>query len=173
MVKFYLYIVLIFYLASMIFSNTMYSQKPENYDNELKGMYNNTVSLITPTELSEQIESDVNIIILDTREKNEFKVSHLKDARYVGYNGFTMNAVKDIPKDAEIVLYCSLGVRSEKIGEQLLQAGYTNVRNLYGGIFEWVYEGNEIVDKSESKTSKVHTYDENWSKWLLEGEKVY
>lgn len=149
------------------------SQKPENYDEQLKSMYNNTVSLITPEELSQMLEEDKNLVLLDAREVNEFKVSHIQGARCIGYDYFNKKAVKDIPKDAPIVVYCSLGVRSEKVGEQLLADGYTDVKNLYGGIFEWVYYDKTIIDKKGNETQKVHTFDSDWSKWLIKGEKVY
>jgi rhodanese-related sulfurtransferase len=148
-------------------------QKPDGYDEELKNMYENTVELITTEELVSEIQVNPGIFILDTREKNEYKVSHIKNALYVGYNEFNLNTVRDIPSNAEIVVYCSLGIRSERIGEQLKEAGYTNVKNLFGGIFEWVYHEQPIVNKKESLTQKVHTYDENWSKWLLKGERTY
>ncbi len=149
-----------------------YAQKPAGYDEELEGMYKNSVELVSAKDVASDIKSK-DIYLLDTREKPEFKVSHLKDSRWVGYNTFSIKAVADIPKDAEIVVYCSLGVRSEQIGEKLQNAGYTNVRNLYGGIFEWVFHDQPIVDKKEFTTDKVHTYDKNWSKWLLKGSKVY
>ena len=50
--------------------------------------------------------------------------------------------------------------------------GYLNVFNLYGGIFEW-FHSNKKVFNSASETQKIHTYNEDWSKWLLKGEKVY
>ena len=43
-------------------------------------------------------------------------------------------------------MYCSIGKRSEKVTQKLKKAGYNNVSNLYGGIFEWVNQGNEVVD---------------------------
>lgn len=149
------------------------SQKPEAYDKDLTAMYKNTVPLITPVELSEKIESDTSILVLDAREINEYKVSHIPGAKFIGYNNFNMKLLKDIPKDASIVVYCSLGVRSELIAEKLINDGFTNVENLYGGIFEWVYNDMEVVNKKEEVTQKVHTYDENWGEWLLKGEKVY
>lgn len=160
-------------LTMLLLSMDVFGQKPDNYDQELKGMYNNTVPLITPAELKQQIENNANIVVLDTREKNEYEVSHIKGALYVGYSDFSIKSVMNIPKDSTIVVYCSLGVRSEKIGEFLLDAGYNNVSNLYGGIFEWVHSGNEVIDTNEAITLKIHAYDENWSKWLLKGEKVY
>ncbi len=149
------------------------SQKPDNYDEQLKSMYKNTVPLITQDELVNELEKNSNLVLLDAREMNEYKVSHLEGARYIGYDNFNKKTVKDIPKDASIVVYCSLGVRSEIIGEKLLEAGFSNVKNLYGGIFEWVYYDNTIIDKKGNETQNVHTFDKDWSKWLIKGEKVY
>jgi len=113
-------------------------------------------------------------ILLDAREKKEFEVSHLKNAQFVGYEKFNLKkTIQKLPnKDAQIVVYCSLGVRSEDIAEKLRSKGYTNVQNLYGGIFEWKNKGNDVYSKG-SKTEKVHAFSEEWGKWLLKGEKVY
>ncbi|MCF8367822.1 MAG: rhodanese-like domain-containing protein [Bacteroidales bacterium] len=158
---------------SILFCAGLFAQKPANYDEELKKMYNQTVPLITPSDLLVKLDKNPEIVLLDAREKNEYRVSHLARAICVGYNEFNINSLKNIPKDQAIVVYCSIGVRSEKIGEKLLEAGYTNVQNLYGGIFEWVYHDGIIVDKKGNPTIEVHAYDENWSKWLLKGEKIY
>lgn len=149
------------------------SQKPENYDEELTAMYKNTVPLITPEKLAEKLETDSNIVLLDSREIGEYKVSHIDGAKFIGFNDFKMKSVEDIPKDAQIIVYCSLGVRSELIAEKLIEDGYTNVENLYGGIFEWVYDDFEIVDKKGEVTNEVHTYDKNWGEWLLKGIKIF
>ena len=114
-----------------------------------------------------------NVYLLDTRTIDEFNISHLKGARFINYKSFNLNDIVDIPQNAIIILYCSVGYRSEKIGEKLLKDGYKNVFNLYGGIFEWIYYDKSLVNKKGETTSKVHTYDEEWSKWLIKGEKVY
>ncbi|MDO8367456.1 MAG: rhodanese-like domain-containing protein [Saprospiraceae bacterium] len=111
--------------------------------------------------------------LLDAREQREFEVSHLENARFVGYNDFSLDRVADIPKDSAIVVYCSVGYRSEKVGEKLIAAGYNHVVNLYGGIFQWVNEDNPIVDVTNSPTQKVHAYSKSWGIWLKKGEKVY
>lgn len=158
-----------------LFSVTSFlaGQKPADYDDQLKAMYNNTVELITVDDLSNEMKTTSELVLLDTREMNEFKVSHIEGARYIGYNNFSISSLKDIPKDTEIVVYCSLGVRSEQIGEKLKEAGFKNVKNLYGGIFEWKYQEQVIIDKKGNETDEVHTYDKEWSKWLLKGNKVY
>jgi rhodanese-related sulfurtransferase len=114
-----------------------------------------------------------DVFLLDAREREEYEVSHLKNARFVGFKEFDIESVKDISKNAPIVVYCSIGVRSEKIGEKLLAAGYTNVRNCYGSIFEWVNQGNVVVDMDNKPTQKVHAYNKKWGVWVKKGERVY
>jgi 3-mercaptopyruvate sulfurtransferase SseA len=72
-----------------------------------------------------------------------------------------------------IVVYCSLGVRSEDIAEQLKKEGYTNVYNLFGGIFEWKNSNHKVYDNKEEPTENVHAFSKKWSKWLLKGNKIY
>lgn len=115
-------------------------------------------------------------ILLDAREEKEFNVSHLKDAVYVGYDHFKLKeTVAKLPKDKDvkIVVYCSLGIRSETVAHKLIQEGYTNVYNLYGGIFEWKNNNFQVLDTLGNETEKVHTFSKNWSKWLKKGTKIY
>jgi len=114
-------------------------------------------------------------LIFDAREKIEYQTSHLKNARHIGYNYFAIDSVlqKHSDRSKKIIVYCSIGVRSELIGEKLLNAGYENVYNLYGGIFEWKNQSREVIDKDGAITERVHTYSKEWSKWLTNGIKVY
>ena len=115
-------------------------------------------------------------ILLDAREEKEFKVSHLKDAICVGFDDFDVTkTMAKLPSDknAKIVVYCSLGIRSEIVADKLIKAGYTNVYNLYGGIFEWKNNNHQVIDILGNTTEKVHTFNKDWSKWLFKGEKVY
>jgi rhodanese-related sulfurtransferase len=115
------------------------------------------------------------IILLDSREIEEFTVSKIEGAIHVGFNKFSSEEVleKIKPGDNLVVVYCSLGIRSEKIGKKLKKAGFTNVRNLYGGIFEWKNKEYPVVDSTGNETEKVHPFSRAWGKWLLKGEKAY
>jgi len=84
-----------------------------------------------------------------------------------------MKRVKAIAKDAKIVTYCSVGYRSERIGEKLQKAGFTDVSNLKGSIFKWINEGNTLEDKDGQTTDKVHGFDKNWGKWVRGDKAVY
>jgi len=116
-----------------------------------------------------------NAILLDAREPLEYKVSHLKGAICVGYDNFKLKKIKkEIPnKDEPIIVYCSLGIRSETVAAKLQKAGYTNVRNLYGGIFEWKNKDFTVYNSKEKVTDSVHAFSKEWSVWLEKGQKVY
>jgi len=115
------------------------------------------------------------LILLDTREKEEYDISHLENAIHVGFKGFKVSKTASLPtdKNAMIVVYCSVGIRSEIIGKKLLAKGYTAVYNLYGGIFEWTNKGGKVYSCQEQPTSKVHAFSKPWGSYLLKGTKVY
>jgi rhodanese-related sulfurtransferase len=138
------------------------------YKTMLSGIYDNDF----PTVSIDQKKILERAILLDTREKVEFEVSHIKGARWVGYDTFSMVSVQDLPKEKAIVVYCSVGARSQDIGKKLKAAGYKEVYNLYGGIFHWVNEENPIY-QGQSLTNKIHTYNRAWSIWVNKGEKVF
>ena len=143
------------------------------YDKKLAFLYRNTVPTITPAEAQKKITNHEKIVFIDSRAKEEYNVSHIKDATFLNYDSYTTDDLKKLPIDTKIIVYCSVGYRSERIGEKLLSLGYKQVYNLYGGIFEWKNKGYTIVNKINQPTDSVHTYNQNWSKWLINGVKVY
>ncbi len=140
------------------------------YNVMLKTLLKNDVPVISAKEAN-QNKSDFTF--LDSREKPEFAVSHIKNSIWIGYDDFDMNRLKGISKNQDIIVYCSVGARSEKITERLVKAGYTSVQNMYGGVFEWVNEGFPVYDSKEKQTNKVHAYSKAWGIWLKKGDKVY
>ena len=143
-----------------------------DFDRKLQSLYKNTVPLIRSDALLSEI-SKSDVIILDTRSAVEFEVSHLSGALLLNYDSFKPEDVKNVNKNARIVVYCSVGYRSERIGEQLIKLGFKDVSNLYGGIFDWINNGNSIVNTAGISTDSVHTYSMEWSKWVKKGIKVY
>ncbi|NNC45701.1 MAG: rhodanese-like domain-containing protein [Winogradskyella sp.] len=115
------------------------------------------------------------VVLLDAREQIEYEVSHIKDAIFVGYNDFNIASVTEKIEDktTSIVVYCSVGIRSENIGERLKSAGYKNVYNLFGGIFEWINKDLPVYNSAHQPTDNVHAYSKYWSKWLEKGKKRY
>ena len=157
-------------LAEGACSQTTSTERPlvhnPGFDQKLKRMLSFSVPLIGVGELN-NIKNEV--AIFDAREWEEYETSHIPGARYIGFDRFNPASVKDVSKDTPIVVYCSVGYRSEKIGEKLRQLGYRKVFNLYGSIFEWVNQGYPIVDRLGKPGSRLHTYNKDWSRWVENG----
>lgn len=147
-----------------------YSQ--ESLSELLKKHNKNRVPYISVQELA---MAKTNAVILDAREIEEYNVSHIKNAELIGYNAFHLDSLfKKVPnKNEKIVVYCSLGIRSEVIATKLKKAGYNHVFNLYGGIFEWKNNDFPVYDLKEQETDNVHAFSKTWSQWLLKGTKIY
>ncbi len=141
------------------------------FDQMATKMASGKVRDITVTDLKAH-QSDY--IILDTREKEEYEISHIAGAIWVGYDDFDLKRVKEISKTAKVITYCSVGYRSERIGEKLQKAGFRDVYNLYGSIFSWINEDYPLVNGENKPTDKVHGYNKRWGKWVKDsGVVVY
>ena len=145
----------------------------------IEGVLNKYNDQSIPYIYIESLKKKANeALILDSREKKEFEVSHLKNAQYVGFKDFDLSVLDKLTadlagnKDRLIVVYCSIGVRSEIIGKKLMNHGFTNVHNLFGGIFEWVNKGENVFHLG-IQTQKVHAYSKKWSRFLTKGIKTY
>lgn len=143
--------------------------KSTTFDLTLENLLSHSVKELSVDEADSMKNS---AIFLDSREKEEYNVSHIKNARWVGYEDFTISRLNGISKDKPVIVYCSIGYRSEKIAEKLKTFGFKNIYNLYGGIFEWKNQDKPVYN-SRGKTDKVHAYDHVWGIWLNKGEKVY
>ena len=161
------------FLFAILFSFDMFSCRSKNYEEKLASLYNHSVPLISCDDLAIKLDHGESLKILDIRSEEEFKVSHIAGALMIDYDNFEKTDVESLPVASEIIVYCSVGYRSEKIGEKLQKIGYTNVKNLYGGIFQWKNDGYEVVNQQSVVTDSVHTYNRNWSQWLLKGVRVY
>ncbi len=156
--------------AAMVFSFSSSGQV-------LSSTYGITLNVLLSHSVPEvsvaQVREMKDVLWLDAREKNEYIVSHIASAKFVGYDQFNMEELKTIDSNQKIVVYCSVGYRSEKVAEIIMQGGFKDVSNLYGGIFEWVNQGNAVVDSQGKPTADIHAYSKTWGVWLTKGNKVY
>jgi len=171
MKRFVIYICLIL-VSNHVFGQIQRATNPK-FEDKIDRMLSETVPFKYVSDLEEINLNDV--ILLDAREWEEYEVSHIPDARYIGYKKPVFTSLSDVEPDTEVIVYCSIGYRSEKIAEKLRDQGFTNVFNLYGSIFEWVNQGNTIEDSKGETTTKIHTYSKKWSQWMIneQFEKVW
>lgn len=93
---------------------------------------------ITVQELKEKLDGERNFVFLDVREQYEFDEFNL-GAKLIPIGEF-MNHVQELEshKNEEIIIHCRSGNRSGMAQQILQQAGFTNVRNVIGGVLHWV-----------------------------------
>ena len=142
------------------------------YRQLLRTLYRNTVPTVRAAELARELQQPTPPLLLDTRTPAEFRVSHLAGAQFVDFDSVPTAQFAGLDRARPVVVYCSVGARSERLGERLHALGFKHVRNLYGGLFEWMNEGHPVVNAAGA-TANVHPYSTFWGTWLRRGNKVY
>lgn len=149
------------------------SQQKQTLEERLKSLYQGTVPLVFPQQFTTWYHEDPELVLLDIRSPEEFEVSHITGAQLIDYDRFKPEDVAHLSRNSKVVVYCSVGYRSERIGEKMQELGFQEVYNLYGGIFNWKNQGNAVINSRGQPTDSVHTYNKNWGQWLERGIKVY
>ena len=100
----------------------------------------NTYEQITPAEAKGIMDTEQNYIILDVRTEEEFAEGHIAGAILIPDYEITEKAESVLmDKDQQILVYCRSGRRSKNAASQLVELGYSNVKE-FGGIIDWPYE---------------------------------
>ena len=101
---------------------------------------------ISPTELKSRLDKGDQLVLLDVREQWEFDLAKLNGSTLIPLA--TLPQSLDKPKrDAEIVAICHHGMRSADATNFLLQQGFSNVKNLVGGIDAWSAQVDRSVPR--------------------------
>lgn len=106
-------------------------------------------------------------VLLDVRTVEEWNVSHLPSARHAAPKAAVEGVTAGVSKQTPIVTYCAVGYRSAEMAKRLRAAGFTNVRNLEGSIFEWANEHRALV-RDGQPVSVVHPYNALWGRLLVD-----
>jgi adenylyltransferase/sulfurtransferase len=101
---------------------------------------------ITPVDLKKKLDAGETPFILDVREPNEYQINRIPGSTLIPL-GELPRRYEELPRDREIVTQCKMGGRSAKAQDFLKSVGFTNVKNLKGGILEWI----DKVDPSQPK----------------------
>lgn len=94
---------------------------------------------ITPKELSDLIKSGEKIMMIDVREPHELKISHIEGARQIPLRMLPSHLL-ELESGQKTIVFCRTGERSQQAIEILLGAGFSQVKNLAGGINAWARE---------------------------------
>ena len=94
---------------------------------------------ISSQELKQKFDENESVFLLDVREQSEYDIVHLEGARLVPLNTLPHH-LDDLPSDQEIIVYCHHGQRSLYATAYLHQNGFTDAKNLAGGIDQWAVQ---------------------------------
>ncbi|HEU5408456.1 MAG TPA: rhodanese-like domain-containing protein [Nitrospira sp.] len=101
---------------------------------------------ITPTELKARLEKGDKLVLLDVREPWENQLAKLDNSILIPL-GTLPNSLSKLDRNAEIIAYCHHGMRSGDATGFLLQQGFSNVKNLIGGIDAWSVQVDGAVPR--------------------------
>jgi rhodanese-related sulfurtransferase len=104
-------------------------------------------------------------LLIDARPENQFAVSHIQGAVRLDPKQPDLAPLEHVPRDQPIVVYDAAGVVGTAVVIGLVQAGFSRVSNLEGGIFRWVNEGHPIANDAGQAT-KVYPVSWGWSRLL-------
>jgi len=116
----------------------------------LKSLLKKAKKSIKEIEVEELYILDNKLILIDVREPEEFSSGYINAHTVLtiprGKLEFMAidRVAKQYGQDSHIVTYCLKGSRGLLAAYQLKKLGFTNVRNLKGGISSWIEKGNTI-----------------------------
>ena len=101
---------------------------------------------ITVRELKDRLDKGDQVFLLDVREPHEFSMAKIEGSTLIPLGTLPQSLNQLDPAD-EIVALCHKGMRSADAVGFLLQQGFSNVKNLVGGIDAWSVEIDHSVPR--------------------------
>ena len=106
----------------------------------------NKFKTVDVTEFAKAV-ADTSYVVLDVRTAAEHAEGHIPGTHFnidVLEDSYTENALKMLPKDKPVALYCRSGNRSKNAARILAEKGY-QVLELGTGFRGWVAAGKDIT----------------------------
>lgn len=106
---------------------------------------------ITREELWQKLNHPKKSVLLEAAAPEDYRQSHLPGALNLPPERVPAVASELIPrKDIEVIVYCAGADSdaSERVAQQLLTLGFSNVRLYAGGKRDWIEAGLPIVEEA-------------------------
>ena len=135
------------------------------------------ITHLEPEDFVKMQEAGEAFILLDVREQSEFEVSHIPGALQIDPQAKATDvksllAANGIDADTPVVVYCSVGRRSSRLGSRVVDAlDGRKVANLRGGVFAWHNEELPL-ENAAGTTDAVHPYNTKWGKLIERSEGI-
>jgi sulfur-carrier protein adenylyltransferase/sulfurtransferase len=92
---------------------------------------------VNPAELALELDGPTPPLLVDVRTAQERTIATIEPSLHLDLGEFVERAPTEIPRDAEVVIYCHSGMRSAQAAMWLKANGWSHPRSLAGGIDEW------------------------------------
>lgn len=102
--------------------------------------------IIDATEVKQKLDRGDNFTLIDVREPHEYQIARIPGAKLIPL-GELPKHLNELDPNAEIVMHCKTGGRSQKAVDLLKANNFTNVRNMTGGITAWSDKVDPTVPK--------------------------
>ncbi len=100
------------------------------------------VRQVSLEDLHARLEAGEELVVVDVREKDEWRQGHLEGAVHLPRGFLEMQAGSKLPdRDAKIVTICAGGIRSAFAAKVLQELGYTRVESANPGFNDWKDKG--------------------------------
>src|SRR5712692_1444109 len=121
------------------------------------------VKELTVQETKDLLERNGNHLLLDVREKDEFREGHLEGAVSLPRGFLELKVETTVPeKSTPIVAYCAGGVRSLLAAKQLKEMGYQDVISMSGGYGAWKNAGYKWVQDHQFTQEQTTRYSRHF-----------
>ena len=101
---------------------------------------------ISVKDLKDRLDKGDKIFLLDVREPHEYSMAKIEGSVLIPL-GTLPTSLDQLKTEDEIVALCHRGMRSADAVGFLLQQGFSNVKNLVGGIDAWSIEVDPEVPR--------------------------
>jgi NADPH-dependent 2,4-dienoyl-CoA reductase/sulfur reductase-like enzyme/rhodanese-related sulfurtransferase len=111
-----------------------------NAANIIRNKLSGYADALNPMEVKRKIDNEDNFILLDVRNKFELMESRIdvRQLKHIPVQELRAR-INELPRDAEIVIYCHRSVRAYQALRILTGAGFKNVKFMDGSVVTWPY----------------------------------
>lgn len=104
---------------------------------------------VSVSEAKDMIDSNPLLVILDIRTQSEYNSGHIRNAKLIPHTELEAR-IGELEEDRLILVYCHSGGRSAAASQILVDNGFTEVYNMFGGILAWMDEDYPVYIRYSS-----------------------
>jgi len=108
-------------------------------------------AIITREVLKRRLDAGEDVVVVDVLSPESYRAHHLPGAINLPVSVIASDAVRDLPRDKVVVVYCaSFACQASPTAARKLEVlGFTQVLDFGGGLQDWVDAGYPLERSAE------------------------